>query len=584
MRTAILIAALAVACSSPARPPPPGPGGGGAEPGVAGAAGSAGVAAPPAAPPPARIAGGIGEACRPDPANLQSTCAVGQLCMPAPGGYCTSFCGATGAACPAGSVCLPSVRGGEACARGCTTDADCRAEQGYICDPGRKACSLPFMASLTLPACPGAAPPDGDFTAPVELSTKAMPGIYQFEPAAALTPAGDLVVVSTSGGPIFGKSFLGVARVPARGAAAAPPAPVIDRPLPTTKQQHFDAWVTATRDGAVHAVWLGHDGGGVDRNAEIGYARSADGGATWTAPVAIHAPADCPPNTRFCLDKPMIAAGPVPGKPAQEALRAFYSSETGGGMRMRTSLDGGKTWDAPVTVLEGGYGDVAIDGKGRIHVAAAVADPRGIAAWGSADNQIAYAVSVDGKSFGPPVSANAPGEPVPFYFVNPTLAVDDRGGWVYVAYASGTPDGKWDILLAATRDGGKTWKRTKVNDDATCASHMVPNLALDPASGTLHLTYLENRGGKGHLAYTSCKPAGGPCAPAVRASPDMAAYELVRHSSKWLGEYGALVVDPKRKLLHSVWTHTVQEGEHAVARLRYATRPLAPAAPARPAR
>lgn len=580
MRISVLAAVLAVACSSPGKPPPPGPGGAGGAPAPAGGdqgtpgggAGAAGAPATPKPAPKAPIAGGIGEACKPDPANLRSTCAEGQLCMPAPGGYCTSFCGATGGPCPAGSTCLPSVRGSEMCARSCASDADCRAEQGYVCDPARKACSLPFMASLVLPACPATAPPAGDFGAPVALSTKAMPGIYQFEPAAALTPAGDLVVVYTSGGPMAGKSFLGVARVPARGAPV--PVPVIDQPLPTTKQQHFDAWVTATRDGAVHAVWLGHDGGGVDRNAEIGYARSTDGGATWTAPASVHAPADCPPDTRYCLDKPMIAAGPAPGKPAQEALRVFYSSETGGGLRMRTSLDGGKTWDAPVTAAEGSYGDVAIDGKGRVHVAVSEADPRGAAAWGSPENKIVYTVSADGKTFGKPVTVSAPGESVPFYFVNPTIAVDDRGGWVYVAYAAGTPDGKWDIQLAATRDGGKTWKRTKVNDDATCANHMVPNLALDPADGALHVTFLENRGGRGHLAYTTCKPAGGPCAPAVRASPDMAAYELVRHSSKWLGEYGALVVDPKRRLLHSVWTQTEQEGEHAIARLRYATRKL----------
>jgi hypothetical protein len=29
-------------------------------------------------------------------------------------------------------------------------------------------------------------------------------------------------------------------------------------------------------------------------------------------------------------------------------------------------------------------------------------------------------------------------------------------------------------------------------------------------------------------------------------------------------------------VIHAVWTHTVQEGEHAIARLRYATRPLGP--------
>jgi hypothetical protein len=205
-----------------------------------------------------------------------------------------------------------------------------------------------------------------------------------------------------------------------------------------------------------------------------------------------------------------------------------------------------------------------------------MAEPSGARAWGSPENSIAYAVSTDGKTFGKPITVSAPGEPVPFYFVNPTIAVDDRRGWLYVAYAAGTPDGKWDIQLAATRDGGKTWKRTKVNDDPTCANHMVPNLAIDPASGTLHVSFYENRGGGGHLAYTTCKPAGGGCAAVVRASPDMAAYELARHSSKWLGEYAVLVLDPKRKVLHAVWTHTVQEGAHAIGRMRYATRPAKP--------
>jgi hypothetical protein len=264
----------------------------------------------------------------------------------------------------------------------------------------------------------------------------------------------------------------------------------------------------------------------------------------------------------------------VPGTPAREALRAFYFSETGGGMRMRTSLDGGTTWDAPITATEGAYGDVAIDGKGRVHIAVVMSESGGVRAWGSADNTIAYSVSTDGKTFGKPLTVSAPGELVPAFFVNPTIAVDDRRGWIYVAYAAGTPDGTWDIRLAATRDGGKTWTRLKVNDDPTCANHMVPNLALDPADGTLHVTFYENRGGAGHLAYTTCKPAGGACAPVTRVSPDMAAYELVRHSSMWLGEYASLVLDPKRKQLHAVWTHTVQEGPHAIGRLRHASRKL----------
>jgi hypothetical protein len=243
-------------------------------------------------------------------------------------------------------------------------------------------------------------------------------------------------------------------------------------------------------------------------------------------------------------------------------------------MRMRTSTDGGKTWDAPITAVEGTYGDVAIDGKGRIHIAVGMTDSRGVGAWGSPEGSIAYTVSADGKTFGKPITVSAAGESIPAFFVNPTIAVDDQRGWIYVAYVAGSPDGKWDIQLAATTDNGKTWKHTKVNDDATCANHMVPNLALDPTDGTLHVTFYENRGGAGHVSYTSCKPAGGTCSAVVRASPDMAAYELVRHSSKWLGEYESLVIDPKRKILHAVWTHTVQEGAHAIGRLRYATRKL----------
>jgi len=509
----------------------------------------------------------IGDACTPDRASPQGTCGTGQLCMPAPGGYCTRPCGATGAACLAGSTCVPSPRGGELCSRTCARDADCRVQEGYVCDPGRKACMLPFQAAPVLAAC-GTPPPDGDFSRPIALSTSASPGIYQFEPAAALTPAGDLVVVSTSAGSMFDPSFLTIARVPRAGA------PVIDQPMPTSKRSHFDAWAAATGDGAVHAVWLGHDGGGVDRNAEIGYARSTDGGATWTAPVAIHDPADCPADTPFCLDKPMIAAGPVAGQPGREALRVFYSSETGGGMRMRTSLDGGKSWGGTTTASEGAYGDVAIDREGRIHVVAALGSPRGQAALGSTDSSIAYTVSRDGATFGAALTVSAANESVPFFFVNPTIAVDDQRRWIYVAYAAGTPDGRWDIQLAATHDDGKTWRRTKVNDDPSCGNHMVPNLALDPTTGTLHLTYLENRGGHGHLAYASCAGGGGPCTPAVRVSADMASYELVRHSSKWLGEYASLLVDAKRRLLHAVWTETVQEGDRAIGRLRYASRAL----------
>ena len=485
--------------------------------------------------------------------------------MPMPGGYCTAACGVTGTACPAGSVCLPTGRAGELCARACASDADCRRAEGYVCDPARRACTLPFFAAPALAACDAPAPPAGPFTTPVALSTRAMPGVYQFEPAAVLTARGDLVALFTSGGPMFGQSFLGSARVAAGGA------PVVDQVIATSKKMHFDPWLAIGRDGTLHAVWLGHDGGGVDLHAEIGYARSSDGGATWSAPVAVHDPADCPPGTPFCLDKPMIAVGPAPGAARREVVRVFYSGEKG--MRMRSSTDGGATFAAAVPVIEGAYGDVAIDRRGRVYVVASLASPAGAGAWGSPEGSIALAVSTDGARFAAPLAVSAAGESIPFFFANPTLAVDDRRGALHVAYAAGTPDGRWTIQLASTRDGGRRWTRTRVDGDAPCGNHAVPNLALD-ARGRQHLTWYQDRGGAGHLAYTTC--GGGRCAPARRVGPDMAAYELVRHSSKWLGEYESLLVDDRRRRVHAVWTQVVDEGGRPIARIHHATAPLEP--------
>ncbi len=51
------------------------------------------------------------------------------------------------------------------------------------------------------------------------------------------------------------------------------------------------------------------------------------------------------------------------------------------------------------------------------------------------------------------------------------------------------------------------------------------------------------------------------------------AYELVRHSPRWLGEYTALVVDDAHKAVHAVWTQVMPDGGRGTARIVYASRP-----------
>lgn len=571
MRTSALGAALCAfaACSSPARPK------GGATTATPPAAVDAAAAA--VAPP---APGKVGEVCHLDPASPQGTCHAGLLCFPSSEGMgaCTAPCGVTGmvpeGVCPDQAVCVATGRAGELCAARCTANPDCLLP-GTACDPVRHVCLPPDLAVPALAQCPAAAPPAGPFTAPRALSSATSPGVYQYEPAATLTATGDLVVLYSGGGMFMGPSALGVARAPRKGP------PILDASITTSKSQHFDPWLATDRAGALHAVWLGHNGGGRDLDAEIGYARSTDGGATWSAPIAIHAPADCPPDTAFCLDKPMIAAGPGPGGKG-DAVRVFYSASVANGMRMRTSTDGGTTFGAPVAVVAATYGDVAIDAHGTTHVVASMApgdeddseQAARVSVWGAVQAKIIYTASTDGSAFSPPVTVSGPDEPTPFFFVNPTFAIDERTGALYVAYAAGTPDGAWDIELATSADHGKTWTRTKVNDDPTCANHSVPNLAIDPKTGEPLLTWYENRGGAGHVAFTTCAAGGKTCKPAVAISAPMAAYELVRHSSKWLGEYGALLVDARTRTLHAAWTEIVDEGGKPIARIQTATRAL----------
>lgn len=482
--------------------------------------------------------------------------------MPAPGGYCTAFCAFD--ACPAGSACVSSGRGGEMCAARCTRDADCRVAEGYVCDPGHKVCSPPFASTPVIAACKEPVADASGFSTMAALTTDKSEGAYQFEPSAVVTPSGDLVALYTGGAAsLFSPSFLGVVRVPADGSAPT------DTPLPTTKKNHFDAWTAIDRSGTIHGVWLGHDGGGVDANAEIGYARSRDGGRTWTTPVPVHEGKDCPPETPFCLDKPMIAIGPDPARSKGEVIRVFYTAAgEPEGMKMRSSVDGGETFGPGVRVMDATYGDVAIDAKGVIHVVALDGSARGPATWGSSDNRVIYVRSADGKKFGAPVSVSGAGESVPFYFSNPSVVVDAKRALIYVGYIAGTPDGKWTAMLATSKDGGATWTRKPLVGGGCHQS--VADLAI-AADGTVHATWNQLVAAGGRRLYTRCAAGGGACQPAVALGPPMTTYELVRHSPRWLGEYTSLVVDDKHDGVHAVWTQVAPGAtERGTARIVHA--------------
>jgi len=424
--------------------------------------------------------------------------------------------------------------------KSCTSDADCRAGEGYLCDPQWHACLLPNMAAIVPAQCKGDGKRDAAFTAQEQLPAVAA---YDFEPAAALADDGSAVAIYISRGPIFEGNVLGASK-------AAPK---------SDKQSAFDPWLARDSKGKLFAVWYAFDGR--DQHGEIALATSTDRGATWSEPVAVHDPADCDPEANECLDKPMIAIGP------KDVIYVMYSAGEGG-LRVRASKDGGKTFGKPATALAGIYGNAAVGSDGRLHIVTLSGGPMG--AFGSAEQKVEYTYSTDGgATFAKAITVSGRDEVIPFFFSNPSIAVDDRRHLVYFAYARGGRDAKWDIVLAAYN--GKTWTRQTIGDG--CAIHMVPNLAVDPTTGTLHVAFYDSAPSR--FAHVACTPGLAKCTPlgAINSQP-FAALSTVRHGTKWIGEYESLLVDDKRRVLHALWSQPVDEGGKIVSRVFHATAKL----------
>lgn len=450
--------------------------------------------------------------------------------------------------------------------RSCTSNADCRADEGYLCDPQWKACIVPNSATLVPKQCPASTQPrDRAFAASTQLSTAASPGLYQFEPTAALTATGALFTLFITGSSIREPNMLGSARI----GGGAPP--VIDGVLTTTIGTRRDPWLARSTSGRLYAVWLDIDSS--SNTHQILLSRSTDAGTTWTVPTPVHASGECPDGVADCLDRPRLIVGPAPGARGKEILYLLYAA--GDGLRVRASRDGGASFSAPVTALQGIHSNATIGTDGRLHIVTLRGGPT-TGGFGSAAHRIDHAVSSDGgRSFTSPQTLSGRDEMLPFYFSNPSIATDSKRKWLYVVYTRGGRDGVWDLVVLASKDAGKTWKRTRIGDTPSCAIHMVPNIALDPTTGTLHVAWYDNRGDKGRFAHATCSIGAARCTEAgpINDVP-FAALSTERHGPTWIGEYEALVIDAKRRTLHAVWSQPIDESGKIVSRIFHAAAKL----------
>jgi len=326
-------------------------------------------------------------------------------------------------------------------------------------------------------------------------------------------------------------------------------------------------------DGRIHMGW--NDLRQPNPDYRCGYSYSTDGGQTWSPNWLFHLPpweadgdpvvvVDSSDNVYFiCMPfnrstfasrivvykstdrgvtwaPPVIASDTITGlndKPwafvVGTTIHLCYANfgASPNELRYTRSTDGGQTW-APTRVIDrSGNGCVfASDGRGILHLAWSRGG--GIQGFRSTDGGTTWSGAI---LVGPAPFSSAPDQRAGSL---PMIAADQRpgNGNVYAVWTANDGAGSWDVRFSRSTDSGVTWSAaTSVNDVITNRQFM-PGIGVD-ASGTVHVSWYDNRTGRMTYRYSFSSDGGLTWAPSVRVTDS----EWV--TTFFIGDYTALVAD-----------------------------------------
>ncbi len=182
---------------------------------------------------------------------------------------------------------------------------------------------------------------------------------------------------------------------------------------------------------------------------------------------------------------------------------------TRNGIFVRRSLDGGKTWEADHIPVAEQVSTPGIPFEDKPYIVADNTKSKyagnlyiGWTRWRLADSQMVISRSTDdGKTWSQPIELDA----------HPGLPRDDNGaaeGFDGAVAPDGTLYAIWsqdnDIMLTSSRDGGKTFSRTRpiihtaptmFAIDTLERANGFPQIAIDPKSQRLYVTWSDYRNG-----------------------------------------------------------------------------------------
>jgi hypothetical protein len=242
-------------------------------------------------------------------------------------------------------------------------------------------------------------------------------------------------------------------------------------------------------------------GHGATRNG-IFVRRSLDGGKTWEGNDHAVAEQSTTPGIPF-EDKPYIVADDNPKSRFAGNLYVGWTRWrlTDSQMVISRSTDDGQTWSAPIEI--DAHPGLPRDDNGAAEGFDGAVGPDGMlyAVW-SQDNDIMFTVSRDGaKTFS---HARAIIHTAPIMFAVdalerangfPQIAIDPKSKRLYVTW-SDYRNGDIDIFLSSSDNGGKRWTpAVRVNNDPIHdgADQFFQWLAVDPINGSVNVMFYDRR-------------------------------------------------------------------------------------------
>ncbi len=266
-----------------------------------------------------------------------------------------------------------------------------------------------------------------------------------------------------------------------------PPTIRADPPFSDNEKVNTDA-DTATQgdpsifvdaEGTAYLVWDDYR----NINGDIFFAKSIDGGASWTDP-----------NKRVNEDSGTTEqSNPSIAVNSTGALHVVWQDLRNGDwdIYFANSTNGGATWSEPNVKINTDVGSdhqinpvIAVDSEDTIYIA--WEDYR------NGDADIYFAKSTDGgETWDPNKRVNTDSEDLPDQ-KRPTMAINSMGT-IYIAWQDKI-EGDWDIYIGKSTNGGTDWSdpSIEVNTDGGIQSQSKPTLAVG-STGNIYLAWQDYR-------------------------------------------------------------------------------------------